>query len=32
MIVGQRTSITARQHGREELDSDHQTDNQIAEA
>jgi hypothetical protein len=32
VIVGQPTSIAARQHGCEELDSDHQTDNQIAEA
>jgi hypothetical protein len=32
MIVGQPACIAARQQGREELDSDHQTDNQIAEA
>ena len=32
MVVGQSPGITAGQHGREELDADHQPDDEIAEA
>jgi hypothetical protein len=32
MLVGQPARIAARHHGGEELDADHETDNQIAEA
>jgi hypothetical protein len=32
MIVGQPASVTARQHGREELDADHEAYDQVAEA
>jgi hypothetical protein len=32
MMIGEPARIAARQHGREELDADHQPDDQIAEA
>ena len=32
MMIGQPAGIAARQHGREKLDADHQTDDRIAEA
>ena len=32
MMIGQPTRIAAGQHGRQELDADHQSDDQIAEA